>query len=322
MLWLWTCGAEVSRYALSSMSRQKTGGQQQHGPASIWQLAEVMAIVQRAREATRSSAFTCEPWAADSPRPLAFISNLSFLSAGLVQGWPKLQLKGDFLQYSGPLCLSCACGNPHRELRGIDHRGRFATQVAPLFPVVFWSSVLEGTGKALRDGVSIQNRSDQENRDGAKAMSDYSSSPWFTMLSRSPDSHMGSFDNFVASSLSNRPFRRKFIAYGFRVGWSCYVYFFWNGCCQAHGWRQWSSAGWCVSRLVVVAGTGKGTAVVDVGDASDVCDDGAVHARGYLLVLGFATGVSLQSLASGCHASMGRPGFRSLAALSSVRTGV
>ena len=72
------------------------GGQQQHGPASIWQLAEVMTIVQRTREATRSSAFACELRAADSPRPLAFISNLSFLSAGLVQGWPKLQLKGDF----------------------------------------------------------------------------------------------------------------------------------------------------------------------------------------------------------------------------------
>ena len=36
------------------------GGQQQHGPASIWQLAEVMAIVKRTREATRSSAFACE----------------------------------------------------------------------------------------------------------------------------------------------------------------------------------------------------------------------------------------------------------------------
>ena len=157
---------------LSSLSRQKTGGQQQHGPASIWQLAEVMAIVQRTREATRSSAFACELRAADSPHPLAFISNLSFLSAGLVQGWPQLQRKGDFLQYSGPLSHSCACGKLHRELRGMDHRGRFATQVAPLFPVEFWSSVLEGTSKALRDGVSIQDRSDQEDRDGAKARSD------------------------------------------------------------------------------------------------------------------------------------------------------
>ena len=36
------------------------GGQQQHGPASIWQLAEVIAIVQRTREVIRSSAFACE----------------------------------------------------------------------------------------------------------------------------------------------------------------------------------------------------------------------------------------------------------------------
>ena len=86
------------------------GGQQQHGPASIWQLAEVIAIVQRTREVIRSSAFACELRAADSPRPLAFISNLSFLSSRLVQGWPQLRLKGDFLQYSGPLSRSCSCG--------------------------------------------------------------------------------------------------------------------------------------------------------------------------------------------------------------------
>ena len=169
------------------------GGQQQHGPASIWQVAEVMTIVQRTREATRSSTFACELRAADSPRPLAFISNLSFLSAGLVQGWPKLQLKGDFLQYSGPLSHNCACGKPHRELHGTVHRGRFATQVAPPFPVECWSLVLEATSKALGDGVSIQAKSDQEDRDGAKAMSDCSSSLWFTRLSVSPDSYLDSF---------------------------------------------------------------------------------------------------------------------------------
>ena len=63
------------------------------GPASIWQLAEVMAIVQRTREAVRSSAFACELRAADSPRPLAFISNLSQLGSGVVQGWPRLRQK-------------------------------------------------------------------------------------------------------------------------------------------------------------------------------------------------------------------------------------
>ena len=90
------------------------GGQQQHGPASIWQLAEVIAIVQRTREVTRSSAFACELRAADSPRPLAFISNMSFLDSRLVQGWPQLRLKGDFLQCSGPLSRSCSCGKNHR----------------------------------------------------------------------------------------------------------------------------------------------------------------------------------------------------------------
>ena len=53
-----------------------------------------------------------------------------------------------------------------------------------------------------------ENRSDQEDRDGAKAMSDCSSSPWFTMSSRFPDSHVGSFDKFVASSSSSYPSSR------------------------------------------------------------------------------------------------------------------
>ena len=135
---------------------QDRRGQQQHRPASIWQLAAVMAIVQRTREATRSSAFACELRAADSPRPLAFISNLCYLSSGLVRGWPRLHLKGDFLQYSGPLSRNCACGKPQRELRGIAHRGQFPTQVAPLFPVQFWSSVLEATGKT--SGMEFQFR--------------------------------------------------------------------------------------------------------------------------------------------------------------------
>ena len=129
------------------------GGQQQHGPASIGQVAEVLAIVKRTREATRSSALACELRAADSPRPLAFIRNLSHLSSRLVPGWPRLRLKGDFLQYSGPLRHSCTCEKNHRVLQGMAHRGQFATKVLPLFPVSFWSTVLEATSKALEGEV-------------------------------------------------------------------------------------------------------------------------------------------------------------------------
>ena len=51
------------------------------------------AIVQRTREATRSSAFAGQLRAGDSPRPLAFFSNLCHLSSRLVQDEPKLQPK-------------------------------------------------------------------------------------------------------------------------------------------------------------------------------------------------------------------------------------
>ena len=177
------------------------GGQQQHGPASIWQLAEVIAIVQRTREVTRSSAFACELRAADSPRPLAFISNLSFLSSRLVQGWPQVRLKGDFLQCSGPLSRSCSCGKNHRVLRGLAHRGQFATQVLPVFPVSCWAAVLQATDKTLRDGVTSQKGCFQECGEGANEIHGYSSSPWVTNLSSSPGSLMDSFEKFMAASL-------------------------------------------------------------------------------------------------------------------------
>ena len=160
------------------------------GPASIWQLAEIMPIVKRSREATRSSAFPCELRAADSPPFLAFISNLCHLSSRLVQGWPRLELKGDLL-----FRHSCTCGQNHRKHRGIAHRGQFATQVLPLFAVGFWSTVLEATSKTLRDGVLIQKESDQECGDEAKAILEYSSSPWIHQIIV-----ISSFGKFMASS--------------------------------------------------------------------------------------------------------------------------
>ena len=132
------------------------GGQLQHVPASIWQVPEVTTIVKRTREATWSCAFACELRAEDCPHPLAFISNLGHLSSRLIQSRPRLQLKGDFLEYSGPLRHSCTCGKNHRALRGIAHRGQFATQVLPMFPVEFWATALEATNKTRWDGVSIQ----------------------------------------------------------------------------------------------------------------------------------------------------------------------
>ena len=129
-----------------------------------------MAVVNRTREAIRCSAFACELRAANSPRRFAFISNLCHLSSRLVQGWPRLQHKVDFMQNTGPLRHSCSCGKPHRILRDIAPRGQFATQVLPLFPVGIWSTVLEATSKTLWDGVSILKDSDQECGDEAKAV--------------------------------------------------------------------------------------------------------------------------------------------------------
>ena len=112
---------------------------QQHGPASIWQLAEVMAVVKRTREAARSSAFVCE-------------LNLCHLGPGLVRGWPKLQPKGDF---SITQALFVTAVHAARLILNFV-ASQFAARVAPLFPIKFWSTVLEATGKAL--GMAFQFR--------------------------------------------------------------------------------------------------------------------------------------------------------------------
>ena len=220
------------------------GGQQQHGPASIWQVAEVIAIVQRTREATRSSAFACELRAADSPRPLAVISNMSFLDSRLLPGWPKLRLKGDFLQYSGPLSRSCSCGKNHRVLRGMAHRRtvRHASS-ASVSRSVSGHQVLEAICITLRDGVSIQDRevikSDRRLSEG-KVHGYYFITLVHQGYRSSPDSHMGCFPTssccfvlIVSSLLSLRPFRRRFIALRGSHVLVCrgYVYFSWNGSC-------------------------------------------------------------------------------------------
>ena len=72
--WLWTCGAGVSRRALSSLLGRKT-------------------------EEDRHST---DRLAADSPRPLAFISNLCHLSSSLVRGWPRLQKQRRLLAIHWP----------------------------------------------------------------------------------------------------------------------------------------------------------------------------------------------------------------------------
>ena len=75
--------SEVSRPVLSS-SRQRTEEVSFHkGPVSIWQFAEVMAVVKRTREAVRSSAFGCEL----GPRILDVRSPSYAISAILALPW-------------------------------------------------------------------------------------------------------------------------------------------------------------------------------------------------------------------------------------------
>ena len=113
------------------------------------------------------------------------------------------------MQYSGPLNRGCSCGKNHRVVRGMAHRGQFATQVLPVFPVSFWFKVLEAMCITLRDDVSIQKGSSQEY--GDDDILGYSSSPWVTKLSSSPDSLMDSFGMFMAAS--HPALRRGFLSY-------------------------------------------------------------------------------------------------------------
>ena len=177
------------------------GGQIHTGPASIWQFAEIMAITKRTREAVRSSAFACELRAADSPRPVAFISNLSQLGSGVVHGWPKLRQKGNFLEYIGPLSHSCSCGRQHTKLIGVGQERKFVTGMSPLFTVDFWTKVLVTASKTLRDGVKFPEESVQDSQSEEQTGLEYSGSPWFSSLSSSPDSQMDMYNVFIHPSL-------------------------------------------------------------------------------------------------------------------------
>ena len=133
-------------------------------------------------------------------------------------------------------------------------------------------------------------------------MSNYSSSPWFSRLSLSPDSHMDSFGTFVTSSSSffslftRGPLRRRFIANGFPIGGKPS-----RGQSGMVGrGSSFSSGTACIlpaagddgqekagvvevlreCRPVVVARTGKSTEVVGLRDNSQGCDCGAVQAGG------------------------------------------
>ena len=80
VLWLWT---------------EDRGGQIHTGPASIWQLAEIMAITKRTREAVRSSAFvrTCTTLYTQGTFTSSYPSVLSFLDNGPTL-WRGQDLRG------------------------------------------------------------------------------------------------------------------------------------------------------------------------------------------------------------------------------------
>ena len=170
------------------------GGQQQHGPASIWQLAEVIAIVQRTREVTRSSAFACRATGrrfSTSPRlhqqTCLFSTHASFKAghssgsketscsiqarsvaavlAGRIIGYFAAWLTEDSSQRKSCRCFRSASGQ------------RCCKQQAK--PLGMASQVRRGSSQACGEG--------------ANEIHGYSSSPWVANLSSSPDSLMDSF---------------------------------------------------------------------------------------------------------------------------------
>ena len=156
--------------------REDRGGQLQHGPASIWQLAEKMAIVQRTREAVRGSAFACEL------RVSRFSTSARFHQQSLSpQLRPGSRLATVARHWPSPSQLFLWQASSRTSWHHCRWTVR-STEVSAVSDRILVHSVGSNKQGPWRWRFNFSKECDQECRDEVKAMLEYSSSPWFTRL--------------------------------------------------------------------------------------------------------------------------------------------
>ena len=154
-LWisLQTLRCTVKPVELLFVAPEDFGGHATNGPASVWQFREVQDLG-AFNEAQRAAGFLCQLSRADQKRPLGFVSTLLSFTQLLCAGWPNLELKGEYLQYTGPLPKDCPCASPHTAMVGLSKDSTFMSSISPTLGILFWTNIWKAYMEpfSLRDG--------------------------------------------------------------------------------------------------------------------------------------------------------------------------
>ena len=133
------------------------GGHGHTGPATIWDNMHLREL-DGACEVQRGAAFLCQIAGAEYHRPVGLFSNLAWVKAQMVPGWPRLYKSDQYLVYDGPLPDRCQCAVRHAPMRGTWDQESFNSSHSTGFGKQFWHSCTNhfqpcGRHASLRDGA-------------------------------------------------------------------------------------------------------------------------------------------------------------------------
>ena len=113
------------------------GGHEHTGPATIWDNMHLREL-DGACEVQRGAAFLCQIASTEYRRPLGLLSNLAWVKAQMVPGWPRLYKSDQYLLYDGPLPDRCQCAVRHAPMRGTWDQESFNSSHSTGFGEQFW----------------------------------------------------------------------------------------------------------------------------------------------------------------------------------------
>ena len=93
------------------------GGHEHIGPATIWNNTHLRKL-DGACDVQRAAAFLCQIAGTEHRRPVGLFSNLAWIKAQMVPGWPRLYRADQYLLYDGPLPDFCQCAVRHAPFMG------------------------------------------------------------------------------------------------------------------------------------------------------------------------------------------------------------
>ena len=132
------------------------GGHKHSGPATIWSNTHLRKL-DGACEVQRGAAFLCQIAGTEYRRPVGLFSNLAWVKAQIVPGWPRHYKADQYLLYDGPLPDCCQCAVRHAPMKGTWDQESFNSSHSTGFGRQFWYSCTNSSyacsrHASLRDG--------------------------------------------------------------------------------------------------------------------------------------------------------------------------